>query len=230
MRVVVVVSIARHREGDAMIKVMLVAEHTLLREGLRRILEEDADMEVVAQAADGSQAAEKASKLEPDIIVVDLTPPGVDGLEVIKRFHDLAPGSRIVALGATAQAHDPRRLFRAGALGHVLKNATSRELVAAIRTVHDGRQYIAEELKAASELERTGEAPPGNVLGVLTDRQIQVTRQLAAGRTNREIAAVLGLSVKTVDAHRSNILAKLGMRNNAELTRFAIENQLLEVG
>ena len=226
----VVMSIARHREGDAMIKVMLVAEHTLLREGLRRILEEDADMEVVAQAADGSQAAEKASKLEPDIIVVDLTPPGVDGLEVIKRFHDLAPGSRIVALGATAQAHDPRRLFRAGALGHVLKNATSRELVAAIRTVHDGGRYVAQELENALKSEPARGGAPDTVLSLLTDRELQILRQLAVGRTNREIAAVLGLSVKTVNTHRSNILTKLRLRNNVELTRFAIEHELSEVG
>jgi DNA-binding NarL/FixJ family response regulator len=114
-------------------------------------------------------------------------------------------------------------------LGYVLKNATSRELVAAIRTVHDGRQYIAEELKAAFELERTGEGPPGDVLRVLTDRQIQVLQRLAAGRTNREIASALGLSIKTVNAHRSNILTKLQLRNNADLTRFAIRSQLLEV-
>ena len=227
---VVVMSIARHREGDAMIKVMLVAEHTLLREGLRRILEEDADMEVVAQAADASHAAEKASKLEPDIIVVDLTPPGVDGLEVIKRFHDLAPGSRIVALGATAQAHDPRRLFRAGALGHVLKNATSRELVAAIRTVHDGGRYVAQELENALESEPARGGAPDTVLSLLTDRELQILRQLAAGWTNREIAAVLGLSVKTVNTHRSNILTKLRLSNNVELTRFAIEHELSEVG
>ncbi len=227
---VAVMPAARDRDGDAMIRVMLVAEHTLLREGLRRILEEEADMGVVAEAAHGDEAAEKVCTLKPDIILLDPTPPGADGLEVIKRFHDLAPESRIVALGATAHAHDPRRLFRVGALGYVLKNATSRELVAAIRTVHDGRQYIAEELKAASELERTGEGPPGNVLGVLTDRQIQVLQRLAAGRTNREIALALGLSIKTVNAHRSNILSKLQLRNNADLTRFAIQSQLLVVG
>lgn len=227
---VAVMPAARDRDGGAMIRVMLVTEHTLLREGLRRILKEEADMGVVAEAADGNEAAEKVCTLEPDIILMDLTPPGVDGLEVIKRFHDLAPESRIVAFGATAQAHDPRRLFRAGALGYVLKNAKSRELVAAIRTVHDGRQYIAEELKAASELELAGEGPPGNVLGVLTDRQIQVLQRLAAGRTNREIASALGLSIKTVHAHRSNILAKLQLRNNADLTRIAIRSQLLEVG
>lgn len=220
-------TLARHRDGAPTIRVMLVTEHTLLREGLRKILEDEADMGVVAEVADGNEAAEKVCTLEPDIIFMDITPPGVDGLEVIKRFHDLAPESRIVAVVATAQAHDPRRLFRAGALGHVLLNATSRELVAAIRTVHDGRHYVAEELKAAFKLERNGEGSPGDVLGVLTNRQIQVLQRLAAGRTNREIASALGLSVKTVDAHRSNILARLQLRNNADLARFAIQSQLL---
>ncbi len=209
-----------------MIRVMLVTEHTLLREGLRTILEEDAGLDLVVEAREGNEAANEAGTPKPDVIVMDLTIS--EALDAMKRLQDLAPESRIVIITMHSDPHDPRRLVDAGASACVSKHAAGSELIEASRTVHTGRCYVTQELAGAQESPNDGPGLQENPLNLLTDRELQIMRLLAAGETNREIAAALGVSIKTVNTHRLNILAKLRLRNNADLARFAVRNNLLE--
>ena len=147
--VVAMMPAAGDRDGDAMIRVMLVTEHTLLREELRRILQEDVGMEVIAEACDGSEAAPKASTLEPDVIIVD--PTALEGLDAVKRLQDLAPESRIVILTMHSVQRDPRRLVGARTPAYVPRHAVATELIEAIRTVHAGKCYVTQELAGVLE-------------------------------------------------------------------------------
>jgi DNA-binding NarL/FixJ family response regulator len=210
-----------------MIKVLLADDHALVRAGLRRIVEDCPDMTVVAEAADGQEAVEKALQLHPDMAVLDISMPGMDGLEAIRRLRSQLPGLPLLVLSMYDEEPYIVRAFEAGALGYLTKKAAPMELVAAIRTVVAGNRYLtaqAAELLALKggqgEASRTG-------LGELSLRELQVLRRLALGHTNREISEAYQISIKTVDAYRLRLLKKLQLRNNADLSRFAIQHRLI---
>lgn len=210
-----------------MIKVLLADDHALVRAGLRRIVEDCPDMTVVAEAADGQEAVEKALQLHPDMAVLDISMPGMDGLEAIRRLRSQLPGLPLLVLSMYDEEPYIVRAFEAGALGYLTKKAAPMELVAAIRTVVAGNRYLtaqAAELLALKggqgEASRTG-------LGELSLRELQVLRRLALGHTNREISEAYQISIKTVDAYRLRLLKKLHLRNNADLSRFAIQHRLI---
>jgi DNA-binding NarL/FixJ family response regulator len=217
------------REGiGPMIKVLLADDHTIVRTGLRRIVEESGDMVVVAEAADGREAIQQAHGTMPDVVVIDISMPGMDGLEVISQLHSYYPNMPIVTLTMHEEEQYVVRAIGAGAMGYITKRSAPEQLVKAIRKVHGGGRYLSEEAAESLALRAFSGARGCSPLDSLSNREVQVLRSLALGQTPREIAEGYSISAKTVDTYRYRLLQKLNLRNNAELTRFAIQNRLVE--
>ncbi|MBN2123428.1 MAG: response regulator transcription factor [Deltaproteobacteria bacterium] len=211
-----------------MIRVLLADDHSIVRAGLRRLIEESGEMCVVAEAADGQEAIRKAEKSKPDVAVIDLSMPGMDGLEVISQLQVLCPKLPVLVLTMHEEDQYVVRSVAVGAMGYVTKRSAPEELVQAVRKVHAGGRFLSDSASEALAL-RVAKGKHGlSPLDTLSNREIQVLRCLALGQTNREIAESYAISVKTVDTYRSRLLNKLNLRNNAELSRFAIQNRLIE--
>jgi DNA-binding NarL/FixJ family response regulator len=211
-----------------MIKVLLADDHSIVREGLRRIVEESGDLEVVAEAADGREALRQVAELAPDVAVVDISMPGIDGLEVVSRLKDTHPGLPVLILTMHEEAQYIVRAIEAGAMGYLTKQSAPEQLVTAIRRVYSGQRYMTDEATEALALRIARGTRDKTPLDSLSMRELQVLRRLAMGHTNREIAQAYSLSIKTVDTYRARLLKKLDLRNNAELIRFALQNRLIE--
>lgn len=211
------------------LRVLVVDDHTVVREGLRRVLEEGSGLRVVAEAASGAEALEQAIREQPDVVLLDLTMPGPGGggLEVVRALRDQVPEARVLILSV----HDDREYVlesvRAGAHGYLRKDSSPAEIRQAIHAVSTGDSFfsppVARHLAAAVQ----GDDNPVRArLAALTSRERDVLVRVAQGRTNRETAAELGISVRTVETHRDSLMRKLGIHTVAELTRFALENGL----
>ena len=211
-----------------MIRVLLADDHSVVRDGLRRLVEGSGDMAVVAEAADGRDAIRKAREVAPDVSVVDISMPGVDGLEVVRQILSTHPNLRILILTMHEEEQYVVRAIGAGAKGYITKRAAAEQLLQAIRKVHSGGRYLGDSASEALAARLAKGSDAASLLDILSDREIQVLRALALGRSNREIAEAYSLSIKTVDTYRSRLLKKLDLRNNAELTRFAIRNRIVE--
>jgi len=211
-----------------LIKVLLADDHSIVRAGLRRIVEESGDMEVVAEAADGRETLRLIQERMPDVAVIDISMPGLDGLEVVSQLHGQYPNLPILILTMHEESQYVVRAIQAGAMGYLTKQSAPEQLVKAIRKVNAGSRYLTDEAAETLALriaKGSGEQSP---LDSLSMRELQVLRRLAMGHTNREIASAYNISIKTVDTYRSRLLKKLNLRNNAELSRFAIRNKLIE--
>jgi DNA-binding NarL/FixJ family response regulator len=211
-------------------RVLLADDHAIVRSGLRTVLESEADIEVVAEAADGSEAVEKALANDVDLAILDVSMPRLTGLQATVELLRRRPGVRVLILSV----HDSEQYFfealKVGASGYVLKTAANRDLVEACRASMRGEPFLYPRAVTALvrdylERARRGEAVPDDPL---TPRELQVVKLIAEGYTSDEIAADLVISRKTVDHHRAKILDKLGMRNGAELTRYAIRRGLVQ--
>lgn len=211
-----------------MIRVLLADDHSIVLAGLRRLVEESAGMEVVAEAADGREAIQKIRQLQPDVAVVDLSMPEVDGLEVINQIHPEHPDLPIIVLTMHAENQYVVRAIEAGAMGYITKQSAPEHLVNAILKVHGGSRYLTEDAAESLILRVAKGDRHQSPLDSLSTRELQVLRRLALGHTNREIASAYNISIKTVDTYRFRLLKKLHLRNNAELSRFAIQNGLIE--
>jgi two-component system, NarL family, invasion response regulator UvrY len=211
-----------------MIKVLLADDHSIVREGLRRIIEESEDIEVIAEADDGRIAIQLAQEKLPDIAVVDISMPGLDGLEVVSQLKVYRPELPIIILTMHEEEQYVVRAIEAGAMGYVTKRSAPEQLVKAIRQVMGGSRYLTPEASEALALRIAKGAGGKSSLDSLSNRELQVLRRLAMGHTNHEIAEAYSISTKTVDTYRSRLLKKLNLRNNAELSRFAIQNKLVE--
>ena len=216
------------RVGFDMIKVLLADDHSIVRAGLRRIVEESGEMEVIAEAADGREAIDLVHKALPDVAVIDISMPGLDGLEVLSQLHNHYPQLPILILTMHEEGQYVVRAIEAGAMGYLTKQSAPEQLVKAIRKVYSGSRYITDEAAEALALRIARGAQGQSALDSLSMRELQVLRRLAMGHTNREIARAYHISIKTVDTYRSRLLKKLDLRNNADLSRFAIQNRLIE--
>ena len=200
------------------IRLLLADDHAILRAGLRMLLEAQPDMMVVAEAADGEEAVRRAHATHPDVAVIDLTMPGLSGVETLQRLRRELPATRLLVLTMHDDPGYARVTQAAGAAGHVVKDSESGELLAAIRAVHRGRTFM----------QVGGDAPAPVVseeirpMPALSPRERQVLALLAHGHTNREIATRLTLSVKTIETHRARLSDKLGLHNRADLVRLAL--------
>ncbi|MDJ0811854.1 MAG: response regulator transcription factor [Desulfobacterales bacterium] len=211
-----------------MIRVLLADDHSIVRDGLRRIVEEDGAMAVVAEASDGREALRKIDDSQPDVAVVDISMPGFDGLEVVSRLKDAHPDLPVLILTMHEEAQYVVRAIEAGAMGYLTKQSAPEQLVTAIRKLHNGQRYITDEATEALALRIAKGARAETPLDSLSMRELQVLRRLGMGHTNREIANAYNISIKTVDTYRARLLKKLDLRNNAELIRFALQNNLVE--
>ncbi|WP_299977906.1 response regulator transcription factor [Desulfobacula sp.] len=212
-----------------MIKVLLADDHTIVREGLRKVLEDSNEIEVIAEAADGETALDEAMNKKPDVAVIDISMPGIDGLEVVTRLTRYGSDVPVLILTMHDEEQYVIRAIEAGALGYVTKQSAPEQLVAAVKKIHSGGRYLTEKASEALALRVIRGNKSGSLTESLSMRELQVLRKLAMGSTNREIATSYNISIKTVDTYRSRILKKLNLRNNAELSRYAIQNKLVEL-
>lgn len=212
-----------------MIKVLLADDHKIVREGLKRIIEESGEMEVIAEAADGSEAIKKAMDTRPDVAVVDISMPGMDGLEVVARLKDYTPEIPVLILTMHDEEQYVVRAVETGAMGYVTKQSAPEQLVDAVKKVFSGSRYLTEKASEALALKIVKGKRSQTGMDSLSMRELQVLCKLAVGKTNHEIADTYNISVKTVDTYRSRVLKKLNLRNNAELSRFAIKNKIVEL-
>ncbi len=212
-----------------MIKVLLADDHSIVREGLRKVLEDSNEIKVIAEAADGETAFDKAMANKPDVAVIDISMPGMDGLEVVTRMTSYCPEIPVLILTMHDEEQYVIRAIEAGAMGYVTKQSAPEQLVEAVRKINAGGRYLTEKASEALALRIIRGNTNKSLTESLSMRELQVLRKLAMGNTNREIATSYNISVKTVDTYRARILKKLNLRNNTELSRYAIQNKLVEL-
>jgi len=208
------------------IRILLADDHALVRQGFRMILEAQPDMEIVGQAGNGREAVELAEKLRPDVVVMDVAMPELNGTEATRRLAASTPRTRVLALSMHKDSVYVREILRAGARGYLLKDSGDTDLVAAVRAVAKGEGYISPAVSDAvlSDYRKHVTDP----LDLLTGREREVLQSIAEGKTNKEIATALNLSVYTVEAHRGRIMEKLNLHSTGELVRFALRNGLID--
>lgn len=210
-----------------MLKVLIVDDHAVVRQGLRQILTEIPELSVVAEAENGQDALNKVRAEPWDVLVLDMSMPGRGGLDILKDVRRERPETRVLVLSMHPEDQFAVRMLRAGASGYVTKETAPDQLVAAVRKVLTGGRYISPSLaeKLAFDVDRDSDRP---LHEKLSDREFQVLRRLAMGKTVQEIAAELMLSPKTISTYRARVLEKLELKSNAELIHYAIGNKLVE--
>jgi two-component system, NarL family, response regulator NreC len=208
------------------IRILVADDHAVVRQGFKMILDAQADMEIVGEAANGREAVELAEHLRPDVVVMDVSMPELNGIEATRRLGESTPHTRVLALSMHKDSVYVREILRAGARGYLLKDSVADDLVSAVRAVASGEGYISQQVSNAvlDDYRRNVTNP----IDLLTSREREVLQMLAEGKTNKEIAAVLNLSVYTVDAHRGRIMEKLNLHSINELVRFAVRNGLVD--
>ena len=210
-------------EGAQQISIVLADDHNVIRAGLRNMLESEADLRVIGEAADASAAIRLAKDRRPDVLVLDLQMPGAEPTRDIRDLRENVPGTAVVVLTMQSDPRKARDLLRAGAAGYVLKQAAERKLTEAIRVAAGGGSYIDPEL--GGELAKL-EADP---LEALSERERELLRLLALGHTNREIGERLFLSVRAIEVNRAKLMEKLGVESRPDLVRLAIANGVIDV-
>jgi DNA-binding NarL/FixJ family response regulator len=203
------------------ITVLLVDDHALVRRGFRRMLEDDSEIEVLGEASDGHDAVEAAARLHPAVVVMDFALPSMNGAVATRLILKDSPQTAVLMLSMHSEASFVRTCLEAGARGYLLKNAMDLELVAAVKQVAAGQRVLDPRLGAVAE---TGSAAPA-----LSTRELEVLQLIVNGKSNKDIATVLGLSANTVAVHRANIMQTLGIHNTAELVVYAIREGLVSI-
>ena len=209
-----------------MIRIMVADDHVLVRQGFKMILAAQPDMQIVGEAANGREAVEAGEKLQPDVVLMDVTMPELNGIEATRRLATASPRTRVLALSMHKDAVYVREILRAGARGYLLKDSAEADLIAAVRSVAKGEGYLSPSVSDAvlTDYRRHVTDP----LDLLTTREREVLQMIAEGKTNKEIATTLNLSVYTIEAHRGRIMEKLNLHSTGELVRFALRSGLID--
>ncbi|MBI5302554.1 MAG: response regulator transcription factor [Chloroflexi bacterium] len=212
------------------IRVLLVDDHAIVREGIGSLLSHQKDIKIIGQAVDGKQAIDAVTQLKPDVVLMDITMPVMNGLDATREIHKLFPDTRVLVLTQHENKEYIMPLLQAGAVGYISKRARANELIHAIHAVHDSGAYLPPSITHLV-VNALADAPNASSLeqSVLTERERDVVRLVAEGLSSREIAERWSISVKTVDTHRANIMEKLGIHNSAELIKYAIRNGIVSV-
>jgi two-component system response regulator NreC len=213
------------------LRLLIVDDHAVLREGLRLLLDGENGMQVVAEAADGREALRLAEELRPDIILMDVAMPNVNGLEAARLIKECVPESRIIILSVHDREEYVFEALKAGAAGYLLKECGAADIVAAVKAVAAGNYYLSPRISRTliEDYLRQETRPPRTEAGLLSGREREVLRLIAEGTSNRQIAGHLCLSPKTVENHRSNIMRKLGVHNRVALVKEALRLGLIEL-
>ena len=212
--------------SDRVIRVMLADDHTIVRQGLKLILSANPDLQVVGEAANGREAVELAAKVKPDIVLMDVAMPELNGIEATRRMVQENSRIRVLVLSMHKEPVYIREILRAGARGYILKDAIDTELVNAVRSVARGDGYISPAISGALLNDyRQNVTDP---IDLLSSREREVLQLIAEGKTNKEVATRLNLSVYTVDSHRGKIMEKLNLHSTGELVRFAMKHGLVD--
>ena len=213
------------------IRVLLADDHTILRDGLRSLLAEEAGIRVVAEAEDGYEAVRLALLHAPDVVVLDIGMPRLNGLEATRQITRANPHIKVLVLTMHENEEYIRQVLAAGALGYILKDAAARELIGAIRTVHKGEAVLSPAITrlVIADYLRWGEIQAGEPENALSPREREVLQLIAEGYTSREIAEILSISTKTVQSHRSNLMRKLDLHDRGELIKYAIQKKIIDV-
>jgi DNA-binding NarL/FixJ family response regulator len=210
------------------IRVLVADDHTIVRQGLVGILKGSADIEVVGEAGDGAEAVEKATKLKPDVVVLDVSMPHLNGIEAARRIREALPGTRVLVLTMHDDEEYVLKMVRAGASGYLLKDSAASELLAAIRALKAGKaSFGPHATRALAEAYQSDRPLPEDPFERLTDREREIFQLVVEGKTNAQIAEMLFISPKTVDNHRTRMMEKLGVHGTAELVRFAAKHKLI---
>jgi DNA-binding NarL/FixJ family response regulator len=210
------------------IKILIADDHGVVAEGLKHLVEAQSDMEVVACVADGREAVQLARDAQPDVVLMDLSMPELNGADATRAILSRDPACRVIVLSMYSQREYVRRALKAGAAGYVVKRSAAKEVVEAIRTVHAGQRYLSPRV-ADVVLEDYTDDKQDDPLARLSGREREVLQLLAEGRTGAEIAQRLSLSQKTVETYRARLVEKLGIRDVAGLVRFAIQKGLVSL-
>ncbi len=212
------------------IRILLADDHKILREGIRSLLEDHTDMVVVGEAEDGRTAVQMAGELQPDVVVMDIGMPLLNGLEATRQIKRDYPNVKILILTVHDNEEYIRQVLAAGALGYVLKYAAASELFLAIRCVHRGEAVLSPAItqQVIQDYLRWGEVVPDDI-DSLTPREREILQLIAEGYANKEIGAILQISTKTVKSHRANLMNKLDLHNHGELIKFAIQKKIIEI-
>lgn len=208
------------------IRVLLVDDHAIVRDGLRFLLEAHREFEVVGGAANGREAVRAARELQPDVVIMDLAMPELNGTEATQQIHDACPATHVLVLSMHSTAEHIYRAFQAGAQGYLLKESAGPELLAAVRTVHAGRRYLSQKIAETVVDDYIRDRHAASPLDSLSARERQILQSIAEGKSSAETARALCLSPKTVETYRSRMMRKLGIADFPALVRFAIQHGL----
>jgi two-component system response regulator NreC len=211
---------------DPVTKILLADDHTIVRQGLKLIISSHADLQVIGEAANGREVLELAEKLKPDVILMDVAMPELNGIEATRRLREVSPRTKVLVLSMHKEAVYVREILKAGARGYILKDAIDTELISAIQSVARGDGYISPAISGTLLSDYRQNIT--NPLDLLSSREREVLQLIAEGKTNKEVATRLNLSVYTVDSHRGKIMEKLNLHSTGELVRFAMKQGLVD--
>lgn len=219
---------ASSRSSKTPIRIILADDHQIVRQGLRMLLEAEPDMAVIAEASNGREVLKQAQELLPDVIIMDITMPELNGIEATRQILSIAPGIKVIALSMNSDSRFVLNMFRAGVSGYLLKECSHGELVKAIRIVLKDKTYLGPGISdiVIKDFLTGWQVTDGSVFSALTTKEREVLQLMAEGKTTRQIAESLYVSVKTIESHRKQVMDKLGIRSVAELTKYAIREGL----
>jgi DNA-binding NarL/FixJ family response regulator len=213
------------------IRILLADDHTILREGIRSLLEDESDMVVIGEAEDGHTAVKLVKQLDPDVVLMDIAMPLLNGIEATRQIKRDNPRTKVLILTMHENEEYIRQLLAVGAVGYILKDAAARELLGAIRAVHRGEAVLSPAITrlVIEDYLRWGDLQPENDSSGLSPREREVLQLVAEGYTNKQIAEILSISIKTVQTHRLNMMSKLDLHDRGELIKYAIQKKIIEI-
>ena len=213
------------------LRILLADDHTILRDGIRSLLEDESDMTVIGEAEDGHSAVKLVKKLDPDVVLMDIAMPLLNGLEATRQIKRDNPQTKVLILTMHENEEYIRQVLAIGAMGYILKDAAARELLGAIRAVYRGEAVLSPAITrlVIEDYLRWGDLQPESDSSGLSPREREVLQLVAEGYTNKQIAEILSISIKTVQAHRSNLMSKLDLHDRGELIKYAIQKKIIEI-
>ncbi len=212
-------------------RILIADDHAIVREGLKQLLNSQADMEVIGEASDGGEAVEKVRQLQPDVAILDITMPRLSGLEAVHLIKEAVPATQIVVLSMHKKEAYVHQVFSSGALGYVLKTSPRSDVLEAIRAANRGEYFLSSKIRGeviATYLEGRREKPVVRGYDLLTEREQQVFRLIVEGNSTKQVAGVLCVSPKTVEKHRANLMEKLGIHDLVGLVKYAIKTGIID--